>query len=441
MSNIKKSLTISLLAVLLIVAVLPFSAVFAEETTSADVLDELQHDSTFNADDYPELSLEDLSKAGKPLLEVIQVAESKEDKLYIYVYQPTNNTIDLKATAISMSCKYSSNGQDLDPSPYDLTLVSTSGVFDKYLVEDYKVSNDAYRYYNIVAIYREFNASIDTNTDGADSVEKAIAVGQQWCVYYLNDSLVYEMGTFETLEIEVQYTGSLAFSEGITIGNIFGSFTWGHSWFVAFNVEDYIVEHIYDAKLSYSVRPMTRVIGVGSSGEWSYGDFVGKEIWLKDTDTASYDGGGLFAKEYSWNRISSSEDFIANAEAQDVTISEECKNKLKESQWVFAFAETEKDEYYSEGATVTIQSDIDDVTILTLHFVDINHKIYNLGVVGDRVNPDNESDGYGGMDTDLVDDLNKALVTIYTILIIIVAVVLLGPLVLGALKYILNIRW
>ena len=309
-----------------------------------------------------------------------------------------------------------------------LTLVSTSGVFDKYLVEGYKVSDEAYRYYNIVAIYREFNANIDTNLDGADSVEKAIGVGQQWCAYYLNDTLVYEMGTFETLDIVVQYTGSLTFSEGITIGNIFGSFTWGHSWFVAFNVEDYVVEHIYDAKLSYSVRSMTRVSGVGASGEWSYGEFEHKEVWLKDTDTASYNGGGLFAKEYSWNRISSSEDFIANAEAQDVTISEECKSKLEESQWVFAFVETEKDEYYSEGSMVTIQRDIDDVTILTLHFVDINHKIYNLGVVGDRVNPDNESDGYGGMQTP-EDAFRQALVEIYTAMIIffiIILVVVLG---------------
>ena len=436
MTTSRKIITISILAVLLFAVVLPLSAVFAEKTT--DVLYDLQSDITFNPEDYPSISLEEMMATNKPLLEVIQIAESESKKLYIYTYQPTNGNLDLQATSISISCEYSSNGEGISPTAYKLELVSTNGVFNKYVVKEFEVSEDAYRWYNIVTIWREFNPTIDEKIAGTDTVEKALSVGQQWCAYYLNDKLIYEMGRFETLEIKVTFTGNFEFSSGITIGNLLGSFQSGNSWFVAFNCEEYIIKHIYEAELSYAIRDASIVYGPGASGEWSYGEFTTKRVLLTDKDTVTYDGGGLWSKEYTWNRISKAEDFILNAQNQEINISEECKTKLAESQWVFAFVETEKDMYASYGSTVYFQSDIDDVTILRIHFLDINNKIYDLGVVADRVNPDNNSDGYGGMQTP-EDSLRQALIEIYTAMLIFVIVLLVIVLVPPILKWILRL--
>ncbi len=46
--------------------------------------------------------------------------------------------------------------------------------------------------------------------------------------------------------------------------------------------------------------------------------------------------------------------------------------------------------------------DIVDDTILRIRFLNIDNKIYDLSVVSDRVNPDNKSDGHGGIDTDFL---------------------------------------
>ena len=70
---------------------------------------------------------------------------------------------------------------------------------DKYVVKDFHVSEEPYRYYNIVTLYRNFNPDIDEVTPGGviENFELGIGVGQQWCAYYLNNTIVYHSnGTF-----------------------------------------------------------------------------------------------------------------------------------------------------------------------------------------------------------------------------------------------------
>ena len=176
-----------------------------------------------------------------------------------------------------------------------------------------------------------------------------------------------------------------------------GSFDYGHSWFIAFSTDDYVIEHIYDADLTYRERSARTYWQLFDEEETTYGEWSDDiKITLSDTDEpVLYDGGGLFSKEYTWNRISSASDFLDNAEDQDVNISDECKTKLQESQWVFAFKETELKYSSGDGWYRYNFTDIDKVTIIRLHFIDITGTPYNLGVVSDRVNPDNKSDGIG----------------------------------------------
>jgi len=387
----------------------------------SSVMDDLSKDKAFSIANYPSYTLDYINKINndeltnndQEFLEVVQIAESSSNELYIYVYRPTVMELKLNATSISMSTEYSKDGQNLDLTVYDLELVSESSVFAKYVVKNFTVSQEPERFYNIVTLYRIFNSTIDELSSGSvtENYEVGMSVGQAWCVYYQNDTLVYEMGTFETLEINVNYTGNFEFSSGIKFGNLLGVFDCGHSWFIAFDLENYIAERIIDADLIYKKRSVVRTSYVGKEASYSFGDFSEDiEVKLSEKDTASYDGGGWFSKRYTWNRISTGEDFLKNAEDQDINVSADCFTKLKESQWVFAFTETEYT-YISEpivdvgSGSSSIGSitgnayytDIADVTILRIHFIDDRGVEYNLGVVSDRTNPDNISDGFGGL--------------------------------------------
>ena len=70
-----------------------------------DVLEDLQKDESFKVEDYP-------AKADDYSLQIIQIAESVNGELFIYVYQPCHDTKDLVATYISMYSGYSETGED-----------------------------------------------------------------------------------------------------------------------------------------------------------------------------------------------------------------------------------------------------------------------------------------------------------------------------------------
>lgn len=409
-----------------------------------DVFDDLLNDENFNISDYPSLSVDDVKNSEtQTTLEIIQIAESSSKELYLYVYQPLNKDLFFAATAISMSCDYSSNGEDLYPIIYYLELVSSYDVFCKYVVKDFVVSDEPYRYYNIVCIYRNYDYTFDSKVSGTedDGNEKAINVGQQWCCYYYNDKLVYEMGTFKTLEIKVKYTGNVEFSSGIKFGNLLGSYKYGQSWFICFDLVDYIATHIYDADMVYKIRDASRSVGLGLSGEWNYSDDWSDDIYvtLTDEDTVSYDGGGWLSKEYRWNRIMTSADFIENAENQGITISDDVKSDINDSQWVFSFCETELSLITGYGTTVYFGYDIADVTILRIHFLDVNNKIYNLGVVSDRVNPDNKSDGYGGLDEDFFEDWFQKIGMLIGLVVLLILLICCAPIVSIVLRVIFTV--
>lgn len=386
----------------------------AETVEYSNVLDDLQKDEKFDAADYPILTVDYVNGVNadndtendQALMEVIQIAETTSDELFIYVYQPTNSELDLTATGVLLSTEFTPDGQNINPEIFYLELVSTDSVFDKYVVKDFNVSEESYRYYNIVTLYRNFNPTIDEVTEGGvvENFEIGIGVGQQWCVYYQNNQVVYEMNTFETVELDIGYTGSVNFSSGFTFNSIHGSFESGDLWFISFNVEDYIVDKIFDADLVYKIRTKEHIFGTGID-ETTYGDWSEDiPVTLKNEDTATYEGAGIFAREYKWNTISKSDDFITQLENQDVIISDEMRNALSENDWIFAFLQTERTTNMYGYNQTTWSSNVSAVTVIRLHFMDITGQVYNLGVVSDRVSPDDIPDAYGnGIDPEFFD--------------------------------------
>ena len=95
--NLRHFTVLLLLAVLLFVVLwggqsAALSA-YAESTSYSDVLDDLRKDENFSPGTYPTVA-DDYS------LQVIQVAESTGKELFVYVYQPSGQTKDLKASSI-----------------------------------------------------------------------------------------------------------------------------------------------------------------------------------------------------------------------------------------------------------------------------------------------------------------------------------------------------
>lgn len=433
--------------------------VFASTSISdyTNVADDLMNVSDFDFADFPSLDFYDVYDKNNdvditndvPYVQVIQIAESSSNELYIYTYQPINETVEILCSSVKISADFSSDSNIKNIKVYYLELLSTYKTFCKYVVKDFEVCSEAYRYYNIVSIYRYFNKDLDNSVVGGEITEKDISVGQQWCAYYLNDKLIYEMNTFNTLELDIIYSGNLEFKNGITWGNLLGSFKRGLAWFVCFNCEEYIIKKIFDADLTYQIREMSYSTGFlidpiptyypyGSNyddnqaikkGDTDYetGGFSEFKKPLTKDDVGTFEGEGLCAKNYSWNRISSSSDFIRNIEKQNIDCSDEMKKQINNSQWVFAFLETEQTSTVG-SVTTYFSKDVGNISILRLHFMDIN-KTYNLGVVADKINPDNISDGLGsGLDLDIFDETFQKIMMLIGIIVLIVLLCVCAPL-------------
>ena len=448
MTKAKRILTtILLLALVLTIGgelFLAFSVRASAASSPSGVLDDLTAANNFKIENYPNLTHEYIktinsdanTENDQALMEVIQIAESTSGELYLYVYQPTDSELDLTATAILLSTEFTPDGQNINPDIYYLELVSTDSVFDKYVVKDFRVSEEPYRYYNIVTLYRNFHPDIDEVTAGGviENFELGIGVGQQWCAYYMNNGIVYEMNTFDTVEIDIGYTGSVSFGSGFKFNNILGAFEFGDAWFIAFNVEDYIVDKIFNADLRYKIRSKENVFGVGIN-ETTYGEWSGDiPVTLASEDIAIYEGDGLLAKKYIWNKIAKSVDFIAQLEKQNIKISDEARTHLSENEWVFAFLQTERKTNTYGYTQSTYSSEVSAVTVIRLHFMDIKGDVYNLGVVSDRVSPDDIPDALGsGTDTEWFDKIMAALMFI---IICVVILVFWGP-----VKLVLGLLW
>lgn len=360
----------------------------------SDVIDDLNKDSKFNVNNYPHI-------ADNYGLEVIQIAESDNGELYIYVYQPSDATKDYKAKYINMSLESVYNNRDLHYNLYSLTLVNSDGVFDKYVVDNFTVKNDLYRYYSISAIYREFDSSVDVSSEAIDTKQyKAYSVGQYWCAYYYNNVLTYEMEKIDVVNIDVQATGSVTYFDGF-------KFYWDScdSHYIAFSVSNYNIDKIYDADITYTITNYSywyNNFGAESTKVLST-DTITKK--LSEFDTGGNTGGGLFGKKYTWNRIQDVSSFIKEAEDDaNESFSKQEKEALNNSQFVFRFAETDYKSTSTGTEVITYYSVATNIGILRLHFL-AEGKVYNLGCVSDLVGTDSTPE----LDVDGKDNLKNYL--------------------------------
>lgn len=105
------------------------SIAYAESGYSG-VLDDLQKDDSFDESHYPVIA-DDYS------LKLIQIAESVDGELFLYVYQPSGQAKNLIASSINISTTIN---DEISYRNYKVRLLSSSGVFYKYIVQDFGVS-------------------------------------------------------------------------------------------------------------------------------------------------------------------------------------------------------------------------------------------------------------------------------------------------------------
>ena len=200
----------ALILFLLFVFQTAFSPVKADESEIAytNVLEDLQKDENFNAETYPAITDKAVLKENGYPLKVIQIAESTDKELFVYVYQPSASVKDFTATTIRMSMP--TVGVDAVWRDYELTLLSKDGVFQKYKVEGVTVKEYSVRYYDITAIHRPFDETIDTppttNTENTTN-EVAFPVGQQWTALTIDGAVSYSMLEVEVITITNKVVG------------------------------------------------------------------------------------------------------------------------------------------------------------------------------------------------------------------------------------------
>ena len=402
----------------------------AESITYSGVMEDLKKDTSFKPENYP-------TKADDYSLQIIQLAESSDKELFVYVYQPSGKAKNFKASSINISTTINDSISYLN---YKLELLNSNGVFYKYKVSGLTVKDESVRYYAISSIYRPFDESIDKQASGGNTItEVNYAVNKQYCFGEINGKSYVNCVDIETIVVTDKFVGFVRYPDGFKL--YVGACD---SHFVAFNTNK-PMDKLLEADVYYTTQEYSSSWAAFVGENETFGDKADKYAYLKYTDKVEHTGGGLFAGTYKWDRIQTVDDFIKNEDREqifsgaviDVKISSKLTdaalNELKGKKWVLRFTETDYTLWSGQGSYGTFSTIVGDVTILRLKF-ETDGITYNLGVIDNKQSgskdPSNE--------TDIDISLNKRGKMILYLLMLILLIILLAPI----LPYVLqSIVW
>ena len=369
-----------------------FAASEGSENVGSDILDDLYTDSNFDLNAYP-VDEKDYS------LQIIQIAESKQGELLVYVYNPCAFVRELTATSINMSLQ-DRGDKSASWDIYELEPLSVYDVFAKYRVKGFKLSSEPTRYYNIASIFRLWHEDID---DGLDKyiqntiTEVAFRVAQCWTVYQDGEGVRYDMVTSEVITVTEQVINKIRVgiqklpAWAMVFTFLTNSWAGADCFYLAFNT-DMPIDKLIEAELSYDVKHFVGGMGeiVGDELAGSILDAFGKEnnrnitnrkALVKHTDVQTVEV-SAFEKKHAYtfkDRILSVADFIE----QEKTLSENALRELDGKQWVLRFDELAYEEYFVLGMPYYSRNTIENETLLRLEF-ETDGVPYNLGVVDNK---------------------------------------------------------
>ena len=413
-----------------------FSAVAAEdenEKTASGVLEDLSKDASFNASNYP-------SNAKDYSLSVMQLAESSDKELFVYVYQPSGDKV--KASSINISTTIN---DDISFFNYSLELLNFDGTLFKYKVTGFEVKKDPVRYYAISSIYRPFDVDIGDKKSGNNTINEVnYAVNKQYCFGEINGKPYINCIDIETIVVTDKFVGFVRYPDGFKLFTGAGACD---SHFVAFNT-DKKIDKLFEADVYYTTQKVSYDFFTEDSPfSIKFGDSkTDNYAYLKYTDKVEHTGGGFFAGTYKWDRIQSVDDFIKTEDRTtiyygavlnskvSIKLTDEALNELKGKKWVLRFAETSynKSPKSGMGAATYYHAEttmVGNVTILRLKF-ETDGITYNLGVIDNKqtgsIEPSNS--------TDIKVEPNATGKGIIYLILFVLLLVILAPL----LPYVLN---
>lgn len=407
------------LAVAFFLCSFQLTAVYAQTNGYSEVLYDLEKSENFYMSDYP-------ARQGDYSLNVITLAESEDNELFVYVYQPSGEGKNLRASSINISL---GTGDDLSYKNYKLEFIDSEDVFYKYLVEGLTVSFSPERYYSVSSIFRPFDESIDEQAeDGNKITEVVYEVAKQYCFTTKDGQPYVEVVDIQTIEVTDKFVGFVRYSDGFKL--YVGACD---SHFVAFNTDkpmDKLLEaDVYYTSQSYSYSFVTLV---GESH--TFGEKQDNYAYLTYTDRVEHNGGGLFAGTYTWDRIETVDEFISENEGwQNVysgaiidinvgsEITEEGKAALKGKKWVLRFAETGYSLNSGYGSVTSFSTLVGDVTILRLKF-ETNGEVYNLGVIDNKQTGSDKPVNNEWISAELSDNFKLILSIILLVLVLLLLV-------------------
>ena len=393
----------------------------AESITYSGVMEDLKKDTSFNPGNYP-------TKADDYSLQIIQLAESANKELFVYIYQPSGKAKDFKASSINISTTINDNISYLN---YKLELLNSSGVFYKYKVVGLTVKDESVRYYAISSIYRPFDESIDKQASGGNTVtEVNYAVNKQYAFGSINGKPYVNCVDIETIVVTDKFVGFVRYKDGFKL--YVGACD---SHFVAFNT-DKPIDKLLEADVYYTMQSYDWSSAPFAGVKETFGDKADKYAYLKYTDKVEHTGDGLFAGTYKWDRIQTIDDFIKGENRENIyhgavldvktssKLTDEALTELKSKKWVLRFVETSYSlsGYSTTGSTFESYTLVGDVTILRLKF-ETDGITYNLGVIDNKQTGGKEPSNETEIDVSLNDNSK----TILYLLLLILLVVLCAP--------------
>lgn len=356
------------------------NSVFAvsNATKYTNVLYDLQTDEDFDASDYV-VDNDDYS------LQVIQIAESNDKDLFIYVYQPCSPNKYLNATSINISQESDENLHFIN---YALTLLNSNGVFYKYKVNNFRFENTETRYYNISSIFRRFIAGLDEDTGNDNTIsEIAFDVGKKYIANTVDGVVSYYCTEIATVLITDKFLDSFRYWNGYFIF----AYEKVDRHFVAFST-DYDIDKLYEVDLLFTTKDYSayniNILPIDLlSWEVSrtYESPVEHYLTLHYTQKSDVGAHGIFGHSYEWNRIETVDDFLSenSSNMNETTIS-----NVSNKQFVLSFYET----YWAESVTMGVSSvagtEVYDLSILRLKF-EVDGVVYNLGAIDNKQSSDN----------------------------------------------------
>ena len=385
------------------------------------VLDDLRKAESFDEMQYPIVE-------NDYTLQVIQIAESVDKELFVYVYQPNEEYGKYVASTINISATLHNA---LAIKNYGLSLINYDGVFQKYLVTGLTLPTGTTRYYDVVSIYRVFDESIDEGLDddnGNTINEVVFKVAKQYTISDTEDGTVMRVADTDVVEVTDKFVGFVRYSGGFSLAPQSCD-----SHFVAFST-DKEIDKLYEADVFYTTQSYESVTAVGVGFQPSYGDeIIPHYAYINHTEGISYNGGGWGSDTYLRDRIQTTADFIEDEKYENVyecgvfniraktELTETAKANIANKQWILRFVET--DYVNSPMANNYVSSTIvGNVSILRLKF-ETDGVVYNLGVVDNKQsgsrNPVNE--------TEYELELNDTFKMIMAVLLVILLFVVLGP--------------